>query len=278
MQNRKRVTDVQNRLLNSVGEGEGGMFWENSIEKSILSRMKQRQVLRAGALGRPRGIGWRGRWEGESGRGTLVNPWLIHVNVWQKPLQYCKVISLQLIKINGKKYTLEMIKMINFILYMVNHNKVYIGLSWFRKRLWKESDSLWCPNKWVNKWIYKEIKPVNPKGNQSWIFIGRTDAEAEAPIVWPPDANSWLTRKDPNAGKDWRQEGEGDGRGWVGWRALLTQCSWSEQTPGVGEGQGSLACCSPWGRRELDTTEQLNRSYKWINPSRVENILSQKYP
>ena len=62
-----------------------------------------RQVLRAGALGRARGMGWGGRWEGGSGRGTHVNPWLIHVNVWQKPLQYCKVISLKLIKINGKK-------------------------------------------------------------------------------------------------------------------------------------------------------------------------------
>ena len=87
------------------------MFRKNSIETSILSRVKQttspgwimRQVLRAGALGRPRGIKWRGRWEGGSGWGTHVNPWLIHVNVWQKPLQYCKVISLQLIKINGKK-------------------------------------------------------------------------------------------------------------------------------------------------------------------------------
>ena len=62
-----------------------------------------RQVLRAGALGRPRGMGWRGRWEGGSGRGTHLNPWLIHVNVWQKRLQYCKVITLQLIKIKGKK-------------------------------------------------------------------------------------------------------------------------------------------------------------------------------
>ena len=111
MQNRKRDTDVQNRLLDSVGEGDGGMFRENIIETSILSRMKQitspgwmhRQVLRAGALGRPRGIGWGGRQDGGSGWGTHVNPWLIHVNVWQKPLQYCKAISLQLIKINGKK-------------------------------------------------------------------------------------------------------------------------------------------------------------------------------
>ena len=110
-QQKKRDTDVQNRLLDSVGEGEGGMFWENSIETSILSRVNRppaqvgcmRQVLRAGALGRPRGMGWGGRRERGSGRGTHINPWLIHVNVWQKPLQYCKVISLQLIKINEKK-------------------------------------------------------------------------------------------------------------------------------------------------------------------------------
>ena len=91
MQNRKRDTDIQNRLLDSVGEGKSGMFRENSIETSILSRVKQvgcmRQVLRAGALGRPRGIGWRGRREGGLGRGTHANPWLIHINVWKKPLK-----------------------------------------------------------------------------------------------------------------------------------------------------------------------------------------------
>ena len=85
MQNRKRDTDVQNRLLDSVGEGEGGMFRENSIETCILSRVKQitsmRQVLRPGALGRLRGIGWRWRWEGGAGWGVHVNPWLIHVSV-----------------------------------------------------------------------------------------------------------------------------------------------------------------------------------------------------
>ena len=115
MQNRKRDSDVQNRLLDSVGEGEGGMFWENNIETSILSRVKQ--ITSPGGIhetsaqgwctGRPRGIGWRGRWEGGSGCGTHVNPWLIHVNVWQKPLQYYKVTSLQLIKINGKKKNKE---------------------------------------------------------------------------------------------------------------------------------------------------------------------------
>ena len=110
MQNRKRDTDVQNRILGSVGKGEGGMFWENSIETCILSRVKQitspgwmhETSARAWCMGRPRGIRWRGKWEGGSGWGILVNPWMIRVNVWQKPLQYCKVISLQLIKINEK--------------------------------------------------------------------------------------------------------------------------------------------------------------------------------
>ena len=105
MQNSQRDTNIKNRLLDSVGEGEGGMIWEKSIETCILSYVKQdRQsrfdawdrVLRAGALGWPRGMGWGGRWEEGSGWGTHVHPWLIHVNVWQKPLQYCKIISLQL--------------------------------------------------------------------------------------------------------------------------------------------------------------------------------------
>ena len=94
-----------------MGEGEGGMIWENSIKTCILSSWNRspvqagcmRQVLGAGALGWPRGMGWGGRREGGSGWGTHVNPWLIHVNVWPKTLQYCKVVSLQLIKIIGKK-------------------------------------------------------------------------------------------------------------------------------------------------------------------------------
>ena len=108
MQNGKRDTDVQNRLLDSVGEGEGGMFQKNSMYIIYRNRSPaqvgcMRQVLGPGALGRPRGIGWRGRWEGESGWGIHVTPWLIHVNVWQNPLKCCEVISLQLIKINEKK-------------------------------------------------------------------------------------------------------------------------------------------------------------------------------
>ena len=104
----------------------------------------------------------------------------------------------------------------------------------------------------------KEIKLVNPKGNQPWIFSGRTDAEAETPILWPPDAKNWLFGKDPNGGKDWRQEEKGmteDER--VGWHHRLNGHEF-EQAPGVGDGQGSLVCCSPWGRKESDKTERLN--------------------
>ena len=107
----------------------------------------------------------------------------------------------------------------------------------------------------------KEIKPVNPKGNQPWIFIGRTDAETETPILWPPDAKSQLIRKDPDAGKDWRQEKKGTTEDEiVGWHHQLNGHEF-EQAPKVGDGQGSLACCSPWGCKESDTTGQLN----WLN-------------
>ena len=102
----------------------------------------------------------------------------------------------------------------------------------------------------------KEIKPVNPKGNQFWIFIVRTDAEI--PIIWPPDAKSWLTGKDSDAGKHWGQEETGVTEDeMAGWNHRLNGHE-SEPAPGVGDGQGSLACCSPWGHKELDTTEWLN--------------------
>ena len=104
----------------------------------------------------------------------------------------------------------------------------------------------------------KKIKPVHPKGNQSWIFIGRTDAEAETPILWPPDAKNWLTGKDPDAGKNWRQEEKGMTEDeMVGWHHRLNRHEF-EWTPVVGNGQGSLMCCNPWGLKESDTTEQLN--------------------
>ena len=95
----------------------------------------------------------------------------------------------------------------------------------------------------------KEIKPVNPKGNQPWIFLGRTDAEAEAPIFSPPNVKSQLTGKDPDAGKNLRQEENGTIEGeMVGWHHQLNGHEF-EQTLGESEGQGSLVCCSPWGCR-----------------------------
>ena len=107
---------------------------------------------------------------------------------------------------------------------------------------------------------YKEIKLVNAKGNQSWVFTGRTEAEAEVPILWSPDAKNWLTGKDPDAGKDWRQENGTIEDEMVGRHHRLDGHEF-EQAPGVGDGQGSLACCDSWGHKESDTTERLN----WLN-------------
>ena len=131
----------------------------------------------------------------------------------------------------------------------------------------------WAPNNWcfwtvvLEKTLEspldcKEIKSVNLEGNQLWIFIGRTDAEDEAPIFWPHDARSQLTGKDPDAGKDWRQEEKGTAEDEVvGWHHQLNVQE-SEQASGDGEGQGSLAHCNPWGLKELDRTEQLTNNNK----------------
>ena len=138
---------------------------------------------------------------------------------------------------------------------------MYRCKSWTIKRAehWRtDAFELWCWRTSESPLDCKEIIPVNPKGNQSWIFIGRTDVEAETPILWPPNGKNWLIGKDPDAGKDWRQEEkrmtEDELVGWHHW------LNWHEfeQAPGVGDGQGSLACCSSWGCKELDTTEQLN--------------------
>ena len=104
----------------------------------------------------------------------------------------------------------------------------------------------------------KEIQPVHPKGNQSWIFIERTDAEGETAILWPPDTKNWLIWEDPDAEKDWRQEEKGTIEDeMVEWHHRLKGHEF-EQAPGVGDGQGGLAFCSVWGRKESDMTEQLN--------------------
>ena len=104
----------------------------------------------------------------------------------------------------------------------------------------------------------KENQPVHPKGDQSWVFTGRTDVEAETPIPWPPHVKTWLTGKDPDAGKDWGQEEKGLTEDeMVGWHHQLNGCGFG-RTPGVGDGQGGLACCGSWHCRESDVTEWLN--------------------
>ena len=126
------------------------------------------------------------------------------------------------------------------------------GQEWARNVLEMESSTL---DMLPLRHYTQKIKPVNPKGNQPWIVrIGRTDAEAEPPILWPPDVKSWITGKDPDAGKDWRQEKGGTEDDMVGWYHQLNGHEF-EQTPGDGEGHRSLVCCSPWGCKELDRTE-----------------------
>ena len=104
----------------------------------------------------------------------------------------------------------------------------------------------------------KEIQPVHPKGDQSWVFIGRIDAEAETLVLWPLHAKSWLTGKDSDAERDWGQEKKGTTEDeMVGWHHRLNgyEFGW---TPGVGDGQGGLACCDSWGHKESDTIERLD--------------------
>ena len=128
----------------------------------------------------------------------------------------------------------------------------------------------WIPKNWcfwtvvlektINNPLDCKIKTVNPKGNQSWILIGRTDAEVEAPILWPPDAKNRLIGKDPYAGKGWRQEEKGTTEyKRVGWYPWLYGHEF-EQAPGIGDAQGSLSCYSPWGsqRVEHDWATELN--------------------
>ena len=135
------------------------------------------------------------------------------------------------------------------------------GFSSIHVRMWElDHKESWAPRNWCFWTVVlemtlqspldcKDIKPVSPKGNQSWIFIGRADAETETPILWPPDVKNWLIGKDPDAGKDWRQYEKGTTEDeTVGWHHQLKGHEF-EQALGVSDGQGSLECCSPWGRR-----------------------------
>ena len=128
-----------------------------------------------------------------------------------------------------------------------------------------DASELWCWRRLLR--VPWEIQPVHPKGDQSSVFIGRTDAEAETPILWPPDVKNWLIWKDPDVGKDWRLEEKGMAEDeMVGWHHWLDGhgCGW---TPGVGDGQGGLVCCGSWGHTESDTTERLNWTelFYWLH-------------
>ena len=139
------------------------------------------------------------------------------------------------------------------------------GFSSVHVQIWElDHKEGWVPKNWFFQIVAlektlessldcKEIKPVNPKGNQPWTFIGRTDAEAEAPVLWLPDATSWFTGKDPDAGKIWAQEKRVTEDEMVGWRHWLNGHEF-EETPGDGVGQGRLASCSPWGLKKLNRT------------------------
>ena len=135
--------------------------------------------------------------------------------------------------------------------------------SWTVKKAecWRiDAFELWCWRRILRvPWTVRR-STVHPKGNQSWIFIGRTDVEAETPILWPPDAKSWLIGKDTDAGRNWGQEQKGTTEDeMAGWHPRLDghEFGW---TPGVGNGQGGLAYCNPWDSKELDRTEWLNLS------------------
>ena len=148
---------------------------------------------------------------------------------------------------------------------------VYGCESWTVKKAerWRiDAFELWC---WRRPLDFKEIQPVHSKGDQSWVFFGRNDAKAETPVLWPRHAKSWLIGKDSDAGRDWGQEEKGTTEDeMAGWHHQLNglEFGW---TPGVGDGQGGLACCDSWGHKEWDTTERLNwteltregRSHKW---------------
>ena len=144
------------------------------------------------------------------------------------------------------------------------------GFSSGHVRMWElDFEESWAPKNWcfltvvLQKTVespldWKEIQPVYPKGDQSQVFIGRTDAKSETPVLWPSHAKSWLIGKDPDAGRDWGQEEKGTTEDeMAGWHHLLDGHEF-EWTEGVGDGQGGLACCDSWGRKESDTTERLN--------------------
>ena len=148
-------------------------------------------------------------------------------------------------------------------MYFTNKGPSSQSYGFYSSHVWMwelDYKEIWAPKSWcfwtvvLEKTLEspldcKEIKPINPKGNQFWIFIGRTDAQAETPILWASDVKKWFIGKDPNAGKDWRQEEKGTTEdGMVRWHHQLNGHEF-EQALGVGDEQGSLLCCSPWSHK-----------------------------
>ena len=143
--------------------------------------------------------------------------------------------------------------------------------------MWElDCEESWAPKNWcfwtvvlektlVSPLEGKEIQPVHPKGDQSWVFIWRTDAEAETPILWPPHAKSWLIGKDSDYGRDWGQEEKGTTEDEMAGRHHWLNVCESEWTLGVGEGQGGLVCCDLWDHKESEMTERLNW-LNWVKP------------
>ena len=148
--------------------------------------------------------------------------------------------------------------------YFANNGPSSQSYDFYSSHVWMwelDCEESWVPKNWcfwtvvLEKTLEspldcKEIQPIHPKGDQSWIFIGRTDVEAETPILWPPDAKSWLIWKDPHAGKDWKQETRMTEDEMVRWHHWLNERE-SEYTQVVHDGQGGLVCCSPWGHKKL---------------------------
>ena len=168
--------------------------------------------------------------------------------------------------------------------YFVNKGPSSQGYGFSSGHVWMcelEYEESWAPKNWcfwtvvLEKTLEspldcKEIQPVHPTGDQSWVFIGRTDAEAETPILWPPQVKSWLIGKDSDAGQDKKGITEDEMAGWHHWLDGRE----SEWTPGVGDGQGGLACCDLWVRKESDMTEWLN--WTELNPGKGSHGVSQR--
>ena len=221
-----------------------------------------RQGLRAGALGRPKGMGWGGRREEGSRWGTCVNPWLIHVSVWQNPLQYCKVISFQLILKNEKKKKKQRH-------YCVN--KVYLVKAIFFSHVWVweldykaehqrlDTFELWCWSRLLRvPWTARRsnqsiLKETNPEYSLEGLML-KLKPQYFGHLMQRTDSfeNTLMLGKiEGSRGREWQR------MRWLGGITIQLYSHEFEYPPGAGDGQGSQVCCSPWGRKESDMTERL---------------------